>query len=243
MIENTGTTEQQQERVAKNPQITFYDILRLIFSNWYWFLISMVICGAIALFYLRSTPPIYQRTATVMVKDTRKGGSAEFTVFSDIMGGMGRNSVDNEVYIFGSRHIMETVVDKFDLATRYSITKDIRTRDIYGNEPILVKFITADKRTSGRFKYTIQENGKVRLYDFFTKEETEEQDKAFTVTAMPGDTVTTPLGDIALIATPFAENFVDTEVQVVRVRHNEITEFYRRSVNCNIASKMASIIQ
>ena len=113
MIENTGLTEQQQQdKIAKSTQITIYDILRLIFSNWYWFFLSIFVCGSLAMLYLHYKPAIYYRTATVLVKDSRKGGAAEMTAFSDLMGSMGRSSVDNEVYIFESRHLMEKVVEK-----------------------------------------------------------------------------------------------------------------------------------
>ena len=64
MSENTSFTEQQQEKIAKSTQITLYDILRLIFSNWYWFLISISLCVVAAMLYLHYTPAIYHRTAT-----------------------------------------------------------------------------------------------------------------------------------------------------------------------------------
>ena len=236
MSENTSFTEQQQEKIAKSTQITFYDILRLIFSNWYWFLISISLCVVVAMLYLHYTPAIYHRTATVLVKDNRKGGAAEITAFSDIMGGIGRSSVDNEVYIFESRHIMEKVVERYDLATSYTMKEDIRTIDIYGREPMLVKFLTADKRDKGQFHYSILNDGRVRVYNFLPENET------FSVTVNPGDTVATPLGDIVLIATPFAESIGSNEVTVTRLPHNEITEYYRRAMNSNIANKMASII-
>jgi capsular exopolysaccharide synthesis family protein len=236
MSENTSFTEQQQEKIAKSTQITLYDILRLIFSNWYWFLISISLCVVAAMLYLHYTPAIYHRTATVLVKDNRKGGAAEITAFSDIMGGIGRSSVDNEVYIFESRHIMEKVVERYDLATSYTMKEDIRTIDIYGREPMLVKFLTADKRDKGQFHYSILNDGRVRVYNFLPENET------FSVTVNPGDTIATPLGDIVLISTPFAESIGSNEVTVTRFSHNEITEYYRRAMNSNIANKNASII-
>ena len=248
MIENTGLTEQQQlqqDKLAKSTQITLYDILRLIFSNWYWFFLSIFVCGSLAMLYLHYTPSIYYRTATVLVKDSRKGGAAEITAFSDLMGSMGRSSVDNEVYIFESRHIMEKVVEKYDLATNYTIKEDIRTIDIYGREPILVKFLTAGDRDRGSFNYSMTSDGKVRLYNFITKmtfEDAITEHESLSITAMPGDTITTPLGDITLIATPYIERLGSREVTVVRMPHNEITEYYRRVMNSSIANKMSSII-
>ena len=126
---------------SKTPHLTLYDILHLILSNWYWFALSIVLCMMCAWLYLRHTSPIYMRSSTVLVKDSRKGSSAEFTAFSDIVGGIGRRSVDNEVYIFQSRRLMEQVVKEFDLSTRYTTKGRIRTTDMYGRVPMIVKFV------------------------------------------------------------------------------------------------------
>lgn len=234
MAANTVTPEQQDKN--KLQRITFYDVLRMVLSNWYWFALSITLCYLLAAFYIHRTPPIYQRTATVLVKDTRKGGGAELTAFSDIMGGIGRKSVDNELYIFKSRHLSEQVVKEFDLTTRYTTTIKIRTYDLYGQEPILVKFLTASDSDDGEFKYRINEDGTVKIFEFLPDNE------LFSTTASLSDTVATPLGDIALIPTPFAEQFIDKDITVTKMPLNEVTEMYRRAVNCNIASKQSSII-
>ena len=94
-----------------------YDFLRLTLPNWYWYLASLAICVAGAMLYIKSTPKEYTRMATVLVKVSRKGSASEMIAFSDIMGGIGRRSVDNEVHIFKSRRLMESVVKRYDLTT------------------------------------------------------------------------------------------------------------------------------
>ena len=59
--------------------ITLHDILRMVIANWYWFALSMIVCVALGYFYLASTPRIYSRTATILIKDSRKGGDIEMT--------------------------------------------------------------------------------------------------------------------------------------------------------------------
>jgi uncharacterized protein involved in exopolysaccharide biosynthesis len=44
------------------------------FIHWRWFVLSMVIALVCAFLYLRYTIPQYSATATIMVKDERKGG-------------------------------------------------------------------------------------------------------------------------------------------------------------------------
>ena len=58
----------------------------MVLANWYWFALSVLICLGVAYYYLASTPKIYSRTATILVKDSRKGGDTDLGAFSDLVG-------------------------------------------------------------------------------------------------------------------------------------------------------------
>lgn len=229
----------ERESTSSLPRFTLYDFVQLILSNWYWFALSIIVCCLCAAFYLRRTAPVYQRSASVLVKDSRKGSAAEVIAFSDIMGGMGRRSVDNEVYILQSRRLMEEVVKRYDLGTSYSVSGRIRTSDIYGSTPLLVKFITAAPSDAGSFKYTIKKEGKIALGDFRDRKG---EEQSFKATAVIGDTITTPLGKILFVPTPYVDQYTDKKVNVTKYPLNEITESYRKRLQCNITDKMASVI-
>ena len=229
----------ERESTSSLPRFTLYDFVQLILSNWYWFALSIIVCCLCAAFYLRRTAPVYQRSASVLVKDSRKGSAAEVVAFSDIMGGMGRRSVDNEVYILQSRRLMEEVVKRYDLGTNYSVSGRIRTSDIYGSTPLLVKFITAAPSDAGSFKYTIKKDGKVAIDDFRDRKG---EEQSFKATAEVGDTITTPLGKIVFVPTPYIDQYTDKRVNVTKYPLNEITEAYRKRLQCNITDKMASVI-
>ena len=218
---------------VKARKFTTQDFIRLILPNWYWYLAALVIFFSGAVLYLKMTPPEYMRQATVLVKDSRKGSGADLTAFSDIMGGMGRRSVDNELYIFESRQLMESVVERYDLTTEYTVEDRFRTRDIYGRSPMLVKFTDLNNDATGSFKYSVASNGTVRLSDF-------NDDHSFTATVQPGDTIATPLGNLTLIATPYANDH--SEVTVTKRAQNNVVEHYRNKLKCEIADKQASVI-
>ena len=48
MIENIENNVEN-----RGPRFTLFDILRMILSNWYWFVISIVLCFLCAGLYLR----------------------------------------------------------------------------------------------------------------------------------------------------------------------------------------------
>ena len=221
----------------RGPRFTLFDILRMILSNWYWFALSIVLCVLCAGFYLRYTAPVFQRSATVLVKDSRKGGSAEVTAFSDIMG-LGRRSVDNEVHILQSRRLMEQVVNKYDLRTSYSTKGRIRTRDIYGCAPMLVKFVDSNPHTRGRFMYRVEGNH-VHIGGF---EIPNVDNLTFSADVLPGDTIATPLGKLVFVPTPYVERASDLEIYVSRNTLNNTVDSYCKRLNCTITDKMASVI-
>ncbi len=239
MSEYTNT--QQTTTETKGSGLTLNDLLQLALSNWYWFIVSILLCGGVAFFYLHSTAPTYQRTATILVKDSRKGSGAEVTAFNDILGGIGRRSAENEVHILQSRKLMEHVVEKYDLATTYTTEGSIRTSDIYGRTPLLVKFLTAQPSDFGTFQYKINKAGEVALYEF-QNEDGPIGDSDARIKMHVGDTITTPLGNITLVATPYLDQYINKEVKVTKIPQNEATEIYRKRLSCQIADKLASVI-
>ena len=137
----TKRTINPQPAEETTGNVTLHDILRMVAANWYWFVISAAVCLGAAYYYLASTPRIYSRTATILVKDSRKGGDTDLAAFSDLAGFQNRRSVDNEVFILQSRRLMSEVVRRLGLTTDYSVRDGLRTRDLYGQSPLRVRFI------------------------------------------------------------------------------------------------------
>lgn len=231
----TDIMETNERTEINNNTFSIQEFIQLALRNWYWFIISVAVCGAIALFYLASTPKTYVRTATVVVKDTRKGSGSEITAFNDVLGGIGRRSVDNEIHIFQSRRIMEQVVERYNLDTRYSAKSGLRTVDMYGRTPVTIEFIDSKPVELVTFKYNINENGDITFTDFVDNE-------GYSVTAKIGEVVATPFGNIITSATPYFEQNRELVISVAQYPLNEITESYRKRLNCNIVDKMASVI-
>ena len=218
-----------------NSTFSIQEFIELVLRNWYWFIISVALCGAVALYYLASTPKTYTRTATVVVKDTRKGSGSEITAFNDVLGGIGRRSVDNEIHIFQSRRIMEQVVEKYNLDTRYNAKSGLRVVDMYGRVPVTIEFIDAKPLKSVTFKYSVNEAGDITFTEF-------KDNEGYSITAKIGEVVATPFGNIITTPTPYFDENRDMVIGVTQYPINEITEAYRRRLNCAIVDKMASVI-
>ena len=227
--------ETNERSEINSNTLTIREFVEMVLKNWYWFIISIIICGAIALFYLGSTPNKYMRTATVLVKDSRKGSVSEITAFNDVLGGISRRSVDNEIHIFKSRHLMEQVVKRYDLDTRYNTTNGLRTIDMYGRMPVTIKFVGVAPKGVATFRYSIDKSDNITLSHF-------EEYEGFSTKGGLGDTISTPYGDVVAIATPYFEQYRDKDIKVTHYPINEITEVYRKRLNCIIIDKQASVI-
>lgn len=91
-------------------------------ANWYWFVLSVVVCAGAAFLYLKWAPKVYTRTASVLIKDDAKGGAmSESAAFEDLgLFGTKRN-VDNEVLVFKSRRLMTEVARNLHLDVSYTV--------------------------------------------------------------------------------------------------------------------------
>ena len=65
MAENRSNTPRQDE------PLQFKDLLTIYISKWKWFVLSLAVCLGIAAIYLLKTPPVYTRTASLLIAPRR----------------------------------------------------------------------------------------------------------------------------------------------------------------------------
>ena len=136
-------------------EINLIDIFRLIFVNWYWFVLSVLICIGFAFFYLKSSSKVYSRKASVLIRDDSKGGNmSESSAFADISFFGGKRNVDNEVLVFQSRNLMEKVARRLHLDMSYTVKNGLRDDELYTHSPITVSFPESEERQVIEMKVT-----------------------------------------------------------------------------------------
>ena len=88
----------------ENP-MSIRDIWNLCVSHINWFILSVLVCLAIAGFYILKTVPVYSRSSSVLIKEDRRSGSVSADIasaFSDL--GVGQTSVLSAVVaVYGSK--------------------------------------------------------------------------------------------------------------------------------------------
>ena len=120
--------------------------LRPYIFRWYWFVASVFVTLVGTWFVLRYTIPVYNAESTLLIKEVKKSGSAqEISMISEIggIGGMGTNSVDNEIEILQSRKLMFSVVKELGLETNIYAKGKIKEMELYKNTaPFTVRVIS-----------------------------------------------------------------------------------------------------
>ncbi len=204
------TTSSPKENV-----ITLRDIVELFLNNWYWFAASAVACVAMAWIYLSATPPLYQRTAVMLVKGDSQNSQNDISAMLDLNGIPGGSSVENEVYILRSYQLLNDVVQRLHLDVEYTLRNGLRHDNLFGDLPFEVRFLDI---CPGFTKFTvsvINEKG-VRLsqLEIDGNAQSYEQAVAF------NDTLSTPAGRILVL--PHVESIPHYQGKEIRVTRSDL---------------------
>ncbi len=131
---NVGTPQPEE--------VNIQEILFRYLIHWPWFVASVLICVACAFGYLKIATPIYNVSATVLIKDESKGGGA--TMASEMekmgLGGMmtSASNVDNEIEVLKSKSLALEVVEQLNLYVSYWNEDNWLKKEMYRTSPVLV---------------------------------------------------------------------------------------------------------
>ena len=136
--------EEKKEKLGEQPeeQVNIQEIIFRYLIHWPWFVASVIICIASAWGYLRLATPVYNISATVLIKDEKKGGGANMSSELEKMGLDGfvssSKNVDNEIEVLNSRSLAKEAVNRLGLYVTYMDEDEFPSRELYRTSPVLV---------------------------------------------------------------------------------------------------------
>ena len=155
-----------------DESISLREIIEKYLIYWKWFVLSVLIIGALAFFKLRYEAPQYNINATILIKNKEKGNSfADLSDFEDLglFGSGGDNSLENEMQILKSRSLMTKVIEELKLNVKYFIENSPYNKEQFLNSPIALH-IKSDSSTINsietNFQILIQSNKKFQFIGF-----------------------------------------------------------------------------
>ena len=225
-------------RRAKNNEnvLPIRDLLFHCIANWYWLLLSLCITVGIAVLYILSTPPVYVRSAEILIKESGTGGGSG--AFKDFAAQQTTANVAIEVQVLRSPGIVREAIERLGLQVDYRGKGRFYNGIIYTARPIKATFL--DLRESDIAKFTMRTEGNrcITLSSFVKNG----KELKGVVTATIGDTISTPLGRINIEATDHYNDFANTEVYVEKRNMNEAINSYCSNLASSIA-KETSIVR
>ena len=136
--------EEKKEKCIgqSEEQFNIQEILFRCLVHWPWFVFSVIVCIACAWGYLRLTTPVYNTSATVLIKDDKKGSGASMSSELERMGLDGfvssSNNVDNEIEVLRSKSLVREVVNHLGLFVTYKDEDEFPSRELYRTSPVVV---------------------------------------------------------------------------------------------------------
>lgn len=222
---------------TEENELNLGDLFRIVVANWYWFLLSVLICCGVAVLYLKWAPKVYTRTASVLIKDNSKGGGlSESAAFEELNMFNVKSNVDNEVLVFKSKRLMNSVAERLNLDISYTESEGLRTVELYTQSPVVVQFPEAEATQSFSLTVTPVSAEEVMLSDFPT-------DESKVLKVALNDTVATPVGK--LIVTPtlyYTDKYFGKPVSVAKRNRMDVVLNYSNALQVALASKTATII-
>ena len=132
-------------REAEDKEIDIQELLFKYLIHWPWFVGAVIVCLIAAYVYLYVATPVYNISATVLIKDDKKGGNSNNVAGLDELGLSGlitsSQSIDNEIEVLRSKTLVKEVVNYLNLYVTYQDDDQIPSKELYKTSPVQVSMI------------------------------------------------------------------------------------------------------
>ena len=168
------------------------EMLMVFASKWYWFVLCLALGLAGSYFYLQVTPPIYTRSASILIKNDLQSSSSAASGSAINMFG-GSVDVQNELFTLRSSSLAESTVRNLHLEVNCYAQGRFHEEIIYGTN-LSVQIIPLDLNDSesAEFMFDMKNDGTYVMSNFVRGGEK----VSGSITGKVGRTVRTPIGQV-----------------------------------------------
>ena len=146
------------------------DFFYLCLAKWRWFVLSLVVVLGAAVLYLLTTPPVYTRSTSLLLK-FEQGPRSSITDAAGVLGDLNLfqsyTNVNNEILSLQSPALMTEVVKRLGLNVNYSTDGTFHKEVLYGlAKPYEVEFDGFADNAGVSFTITPEDDGTLTLSHF-----------------------------------------------------------------------------
>lgn len=220
--------------------IRIQDLFYLCLNKWYWFVISLTVTIGVAVIYLLTTPPVYTRSASLLIKEDSKGNSVSDAtgVLGDIDIFQTSTNVNNEIQSLQSPAVMLDVVKRLHLDISYYTDGGFYKKVLYGRTcPYSISFSDLQDNESVSFTINPSSKGQVKLTDFSHNGE----DVDGEVIATLNDTADTPVGKLTVKAMNNTLTY-HAPLYVSRIGYQDATGIYASNLSVALNDEKSTVV-
>lgn len=225
-----------------NNQFSWRDLFYECIAHWKWFLISAILCLAVAGYKIASSNDIYESTASILIKTEDKNAISRQAHDAFNLLGLGNvgGNVHNELLTLQSPTLMAEVIEQLRLNETFMFRKGLKTVELYKQEPVVIVFENPSELPKVlKMDITVKGPSEFELKNFKAGEIKSRKK----VVAKTGGPVQTPVGK--LIISPshnYSDEIVGKTIHYSRVDPLLVADRYVAALNLNMPDREASVI-
>ena len=218
----------------------------LCLSQWRWILLSVFLCCGIALWYILTTQPVYQRTATIMIKDDSNSSMINGSVgavFSDMGVGVTESNVYNEMLAIQAPALLTETGKRLDYNVNYEKPGTFHSIPLYGEQlPVKVIFHSLTPEDFGTLTLTLKGTNSFELSEFTYNGEEDPQERV--IKGRFNTMINTPLGKITVLPTAGLRDYLEDNrpIAVSRSDYYSMTNRIGANLSTNLAETKGTLI-
>ena len=224
-----------------DDSIRIQDLLNICLKKWYWFALSLAITTGVAAIYILTTPPVYTRSALLLLKDDGNGKSS-----GDAAGVLGdfdlfrtSTNINNEIQSLQSPAIMHDVVKRLKLNVNYYTDGRFHNKVLYGKElPCEVSFVDLPDNEYAAFTINATADKQLQINSFIRNGEEINGE----IQTIFNDTVDTPAGKIVIIPTGNDSTTFNKPIFVSHTGLQAATSAYSSNLTVALNDEKSSIV-
>lgn len=255
MEENKNYELEDLQEQEEQSALDFQTIYSTLILNWKWFLLSIVLCCALAVAYVKLAPKVFQSSTKILIKDdeSKKSGGAAgaaAAAMSNLSLGFmsSSNGIDNETEILNSRFLVQQTIKNLKLYAEYKHGGMLVDTLIYAKQEVNVDMDTTSlKQLNAPMKLTITREGGIYHVKgkYFKPIETFEKapyEINKTLAKLPAQ-IRTKAGTLTLTQNPGYELKEGTELKVEMISPFKASKEYFKRLTMNQTKKTANTVE
>lgn len=215
-------------------------IYYLIITNWYFFIITLILALVCAFLYNAFTLPTYRVASSLLIDEEKKGSLMEDFQYPGGIGTAGQmKNLDNQIMVLSSKTLIEKTLDELPFDVEYYSRGLFNQIPLYPDHPIKIESETTDSLPRDiEFTFKHIDKNKFRL-----KAKSKDSFKLQALSSF-GETIKCPWGSIRITSENdiWPEIFNNRKIYFIYHSREALVEIYRKRLKVLPASRKGTIV-